>query len=203
MDLNKKDAMIGVGAVVVAALLVVFMRGRSASAGATSQGGTSDIVGGFSTAGTVYVPTTSYDIQYNDVKGNLTYTTTNSRTTTSYGGSPVVFHPGPIPAPPSITTGGGKTVNPPTKQTGSTPKAPSPKAPTTPAKPKMMGSMHYQAPTSGWNGSSVTDYIKQHGGYADMASRQKLANEMGISHYTGTDSQNVQMLSKLKAVYGA
>lgn len=210
MDLTKKDALIGVGVAVGAAVLVIFLRGRnSASTGGNISGGVTDIMGGFQTADTVFVPTSSYDIQYNTYKGAVTYSTvTNnnqSTTTTTYSdiSGTVTVPPQPIPDPPHITTGSGSTVNPPTTQTGTTPAAPAPTTPTpaTPSQPLMMGDLHYTVPKGGWNPNSVVDYIKSKGGYADMASRTKLASEMGIKNYTGTAAQNIQMLNALKAKY--
>lgn len=89
MDMNKKDTLIAVGVVAGAAVLVLFLKNRnSASTGGNLSGGVTDIMGGFQTAGTIYVPTSSYDLQYNTYKGAVTYSTvTNnqmSTTTTTY-----------------------------------------------------------------------------------------------------------------------
>lgn len=227
MELNKKDAFIGVGVVAGAAVLVLFLRGKGGSA-STQSGGATDIMGGFSTAGTVYVPTSSYDLQYNTYKGAVTYSTqtnnNNSQTTTTYapaggtGGTAVSIPDAHIPLPPTITTGSGSTVNP-VKQpvaaapapiepiTPLHPSAPSVPKPTITATPKSvpfknMGTMHYATPSGGWNSNSVVDYVKEHGGYSDLASRTILAKKYGITNYTGTAAQNATFLSKLKTVYG-
>jgi hypothetical protein len=211
------------GVVVGAAVLVVLMRSHnSASSGGNISGGVTDIMGGFQTAGTIYVPTSSYDIQYNNYKdSSVTYSTVtnnnNSQTTTTYQnsdninspsgggsvtGSPVIPAPAPIPAPPIISGGNTPPVNPPTQQTGTTPAAPAPVAPPPPPAWRAMGTMHYATPAGGWNPNSVVDYVKDHGGYSDFASRAIYAQNNGIANYTGTEAQNIQMLNKMKSQFG-
>jgi len=48
-----------------------------------------------------------------------------------------------------------------------------------------------------YTGTSIVDYLKSVGQGSDYASRQKLAQEKGISDYTGSASQNTQLLSAL------
>jgi len=50
-----------------------------------------------------------------------------------------------------------------------------------------------------YNGVSVVDYLKGAGVGSSMADRQKIANNIGIKNYTGTASQNTQMLKTLQA----
>lgn len=217
--MDKRELLIG-GGVVAAALLFVLI--KKPSAGGSASNGTTDIMGGFQTADTVYVPTSSYDYQYNTYKGAVTYSTTNQNTTTTYG-VPVLPLPAPVAAPPTITTTSPVTVNPVVTPPITNPvAAPAPKAPVTPIHPaapsvpapsktatpttvpfKAMGNMHYATPKGGYNNNSVVDYIKEHNGYSDLASRTILAKQMGISNYSGTAAQNNTMLSKLKAKYGA
>lgn len=119
MNLERKDIMIAIGVTIGAALLVLVLKGKgtgnSASSGGSVTGGVSDIMGGFQTAGTVYVPTDSYDITYNNLKdSSITYTTTtnNNQTTktTTYApvDSPVSMNNGsPINSP----SGSGITIS--------------------------------------------------------------------------------------------
>lgn len=56
-----------------------------------------------------------------------------------------------------------------------------------------------QALPSSYAGSSVVDYLSSVGKPADFASRATLAKDYGISNYTGTASQNTQLLNKLRS----
>jgi len=51
---------------------------------------------------------------------------------------------------------------------------------------------------NGYSGSSIVDYLKSTGGSSDYSSRAALAAKNGITGYTGTASQNTQLLSKLR-----
>lgn len=232
MDLNKKDMLIAVGVTVGLAVLVLFMKNQNGGgnvAGGSGTGGTSDIMGGFTSASTVYVPTSSYDLQYNTYKGSVTYSTvtnnSQSETTTTYApvnsnnNSPVnsptvgngssvsglvsVSPPAATSAPPVITTGSGNVINPPTQQTNTVPvlRAPVEVAPppSTPSWENALSGMHYATPSGGWDPNSVVDNLKSHGYNSDMAHRQQLAGAMGIQGYQGTAAQNIQMLNTLKA----
>lgn len=54
------------------------------------------------------------------------------------------------------------------------------------------------APAAGYNGSSISDFLKLSGQANDFASRQKLATQYGINGYTGSAGQNTQLLNILK-----
>lgn len=56
-----------------------------------------------------------------------------------------------------------------------------------------------QALPSSYAGSSVVDYLGSVGKPSDFASRATLAKDYGISNYTGTASQNTQLLNKLRS----
>jgi len=58
---------------------------------------------------------------------------------------------------------------------------------------------NYRTPRGGWNPNSVVDNLKQAGAAADMNARKQYASQAGISNYTGTAAQNVQLLNTLKA----
>lgn len=58
---------------------------------------------------------------------------------------------------------------------------------------------NYATPRGGWNPNSVVDNLKQAGAAADINARKSYASQAGISNYTGTASQNVQLLNTLKA----
>lgn len=58
---------------------------------------------------------------------------------------------------------------------------------------------NYATPRGGWNPNSVVDNLKQQGARADIGARSTYANQVGITNYTGTASQNVQLLNALKA----
>jgi hypothetical protein len=217
MELTHKQLLLGGGLVAGAAVLVLFLKGNAGGSASSQSGGVTDIVGGFASAGTVYVPTSSYDLQYNTYKGAVSYSTSNNIETTTYSGSgsgvfkgsPIVGIPTPASPPPTITTSGGTTINPVTQPTHAAPAPSAPSHPTgtatktaTPTTAKM-GGLHYATPKGGWNSGSVVDYVKAHGGYADPKSISKLAGEVGISGYSGTAAQNKSLLSKLRNKYGA
>ena len=48
-----------------------------------------------------------------------------------------------------------------------------------------------------YQGTSIVDYLKSVGKSSDYSSRSTLAQEQGISNYTGTAEQNTQLLGKL------
>lgn len=215
--IDRKTALIAVGVTVGAAALVLFLKKPAA----VDHVQNNDIAGGFATASTVYVPTESYNIAYNNYKGAVSYSTVDHTTTTTVqndpsGNPPPVHLPPPPPPPPVITTTGGSTAgtfnggfaNPPTIQTGTTPTAPAPAHPappvhTAPQAPKEIGTLHYATPKGGWNPNSIVDYVKEHGGDSSFSGRSKLAAAEGIKGYTGTAAQNQSLLSKLKGIYGA
>src|SRR6476619_6072480 len=58
---------------------------------------------------------------------------------------------------------------------------------------------NYATPRGGWNPNSVVDNLKQAGAVADMNARKQYASQAGISNYSGTAAQNVQLLNTLKA----
>lgn len=49
-----------------------------------------------------------------------------------------------------------------------------------------------------YKGNSIVDYLKQSGKDSSYAARKKLAEQNGISGYTGTASQNTQLLNSLR-----
>lgn len=56
------------------------------------------------------------------------------------------------------------------------------------------------APAAGYTGPSITDFLKMAGQPTDLNYRTKLAAEYGISGYTGSASQNTQLLSILRGL---
>lgn len=94
--------------------------------------------------------------------------------------------------PPKTTTPAPSTPKP------SNP-APAPSKPSNPSWFSALSKKSYSTPRGGWNSGSVVDYLKSKGYNADYSQRAKLAQAMGISNYTGTASQNVSMLNKLKS----
>lgn len=52
--------------------------------------------------------------------------------------------------------------------------------------------------SSTYTGTSIVDYLKSIGQDSSFANRKKLAEANGISNYTGTASQNTQLLNKLR-----
>ena len=54
------------------------------------------------------------------------------------------------------------------------------------------------AGSSGAGGNSIVDYLKSIGQDSSFANRKKLAAQYGISNYTGTAAQNLELLNKLK-----
>lgn len=52
--------------------------------------------------------------------------------------------------------------------------------------------------SSTYTGSSIVDYLKSIGQDSSFSNRKKLAAANGISNYTGTASQNTQLLNKLR-----
>lgn len=57
--------------------------------------------------------------------------------------------------------------------------------------------------SSTYTGSSIVDYLKSIGQDSSFANRKKLAAANGISNYTGTASQNTQLLNKLRGGSGS
>ena len=51
---------------------------------------------------------------------------------------------------------------------------------------------------STYTGTSVVDYLKSIGQDSSFANRKKLATQYGISNYSGTAAQNLELLNKLK-----
>lgn len=54
------------------------------------------------------------------------------------------------------------------------------------------------APTSGYTGPSIVDYLNSIGQPSDFNSRSRLAASLGITGYTGSAAQNTQMLNLLR-----
>lgn len=54
-----------------------------------------------------------------------------------------------------------------------------------------------------YTGTSIVDYLKSIGQDSSFANRKKLAAANGISNYTGTASQNTQLLNKLRGGSGS
>jgi cell pole-organizing protein PopZ len=52
--------------------------------------------------------------------------------------------------------------------------------------------------TKDYTGVSIVDFLDQSGKPSDFESRKKLAQSLGIQNYTGTASQNTEMLNKLR-----
>lgn len=48
------------------------------------------------------------------------------------------------------------------------------------------------------NGNSIVDYLNSIGQDSSFANRKKLAEQYGIKNYTGTSSQNLELLNKMK-----
>jgi len=99
--------------------------------------------------------------------------------------------PAPSPAEPQQTKA---TVPPPAEE------APKPSAVATPPPqdqnvPVKRAENPY---TTEYQGPSIVDFLAKSGQKSDMASRQALAQRMGIQNYKGTAEQNTQMLNALK-----
>lgn len=196
-DLDKKDYLIG-GAVVAGFALIVIMRRHAASSGSSGAGMLSGP--NYSTAGTVYVPTTSYDIHYMTNKGSITKTknVSNGNTTTTYAPAPSTNTPAPGPSHSTPPVHHHPTPPPPKPKPKPKPKTkPATKAPSHPhydgyALRILHGLKHehYATPHGGWNPNSLVDNLKSHGLNATWASQQKLAKISGMTHYTGTAKQN-------------
>jgi len=84
-----------------------------------------------------------------------------------------------------------------------TPQPTAPGQPAQPAAPAPAPAAPAAAPTPTtpkpvYNGSSIVDYISSTGGDASFGARSKLAKEKGIVDYTGSASQNTQLLKTLR-----
>lgn len=55
-----------------------------------------------------------------------------------------------------------------------------------------------QVKPSGYTGTSIVDYLKSVGQPSTFAHRKNLATQNGIGGYAGTESQNLQLLKKLR-----
>jgi TP901 family phage tail tape measure protein len=60
----------------------------------------------------------------------------------------------------------------------------------------------FDAPRGGWDKYSVSDYLKSKSYYADFSDRDKLYRALVGGGYSGSNSQNDSLLSKLKTVTG-
>ena len=49
-----------------------------------------------------------------------------------------------------------------------------------------------------YKGNSIVDYLKSEGKDSSLSARKTIADSLGISNYTGTSSQNTQMLNALR-----
>jgi uncharacterized protein YjgD (DUF1641 family) len=58
-------------------------------------------------------------------------------------------------------------------------------------------------PTSNYTGPSIVDYLESIGQNSSFASRKKLAAERGIAGYTGSATQNTQLLNSLRTSGGS
>lgn len=79
--------------------------------------------------------------------------------------------------------------------------APAAPAPAAPSGPSWLGALT-SGPRVGGNlntNTSIVDRLKSQGYASDFNSRAQLAGAMGIGGYSGTASQNVQMLNNLKS----
>ena len=54
-----------------------------------------------------------------------------------------------------------------------------------------------------YTGNSIVDYLKSTGQDSSFSSRKKIAENLGIKNYTGTASQNTQMLNTLRSGSGS
>lgn len=70
---------------------------------------------------------------------------------------------------------------------------------TTTAKKTSSGTYTYKTKSGLNTSTSIVDALKATGVDSSMATRKKIAQANGISNYTGTASQNVALLNKLKA----
>lgn len=110
MELQKHDLFVAGGVVVALGLVVIFMKNQGGGGGVTpSSSGSAALVGGYTTAQTVYVPTSSYDINYLTNNGTMVTNTTNNQTSVTYaptqnnnGG--LITHPVIDPGTPIIST---------------------------------------------------------------------------------------------------
>ena len=71
--------------------------------------------------------------------------------------------------------------------------------PDNPALVAQLDSILHRSPTSTYTGNSITDYLSSIGQPNSMADRKVLADQNGISNYTGTAAQNTQLLNTLRS----
>lgn len=112
MDLSKKDMLFGAVIVVILGLLTLFMRHKQGVSASTGNEG--DLIGGgYKTAQTVYVPTTSYDLHYDTNNGTIIHNGgTTTYTPTATGG--MVSTPTQEGTAPQTSTTSNQTTNIPT-----------------------------------------------------------------------------------------
>lgn len=116
-------------------------------------------------------------------------------TTTAPTGAPAPVTPGaPAPVPGAPATGATPTA--PQVDANGNPIPPAPLAP--PANPAGPGG----GAQSTYAGPSVVDYLNSIGQSSDFSSRAKIASNLGIQNYTGSASQNTQMLNSLRSAGG-
>ena len=71
-----------------------------------------------------------------------------------------------------------------------------------PKTPNMSMAVQPSANSSSYTGGSVVDYLNSQGKSSDYGSRTNLAKQYGISNYTGTADQNMQLLNYLRGNSG-
>lgn len=104
--------------------------------------------------------------------------------------APLAPLPNP-PAPPAV-------VAPPPVNTGLTYPTPAPAPAPAPA-PVAQTQNQLYSPAASYTGNSIVDFLSKAGQPSDFTSRTKLAQQYGITNYTGTAGQNTQLLGLLKA----
>lgn len=142
-----------------------------------------------------------------DAPNGGSYSSTAGPGAISVGGG-VYYIPNPNYVPPAAPAA-------PAAPTAPAPTAPAPTVPTTttppgavppvvpPVIPPVIPPTTPTAPAGGapssYTGPSVVDYLNSVGSPSDYASRARLAASMGITGYTGTSSQNTQLLNSLRS----
>lgn len=109
--------------------------------------------------------------------------------------NPPAATPAPAPAAPVATP--APTPTPPPVPVA-TP-TPTPTAPATPAAPNTTSAMtSTYSKAAGYTGPSIVDFLSTAGQPSDYNSRSQLATKLGIQNYTGSATQNTQLLNMLK-----
>lgn len=142
-------------------------------------------------------PITTYDVnEFRTRLNNLLAPLSSGIQTTGYKTTTPAVSKSYTPVPTPLMTPA------PTQTKNFTP-APAPTKSPAPVQTPTAKTTTTSTPSSSYSGGSIVDYLRSVGQDSSYSSRATLAQQYGISNYTGTASQNTQLLNALRAGGGS